>query len=108
MLYLHSKRTDAGMSTDKHKPYKDKPWGGRFTERTDAFVEKFTASVGFDWRLYACDIEGSRAHARTLAKAGIITEAECERLLTGLADILQEIERGEFVWQVALEDVHMN
>jgi argininosuccinate lyase len=108
MLYLHSKRTGAGMSTDKHKLYKDKPWGGRFTERTNAFVEKFTASVGFDWRLYACDIAGSRAHARTLAKAGIITEAECERLLTGLADILQEIERGEFVWQVALEDVHMN
>ncbi|HKH20366.1 MAG TPA: argininosuccinate lyase, partial [Gammaproteobacteria bacterium] len=54
---------------DKIKPDKDKPWGGRFVERTDAFVEKFTASVGFDWRLYAYDIEGSRAHARTLAKA---------------------------------------
>jgi argininosuccinate lyase len=55
----------------------DKPWGGRFTESTDAFVEAFTASVNFDQRLYRYDIEGSRAHARMLAKVGVITAAEC-------------------------------
>ncbi|MGH8501256.1 MAG: argininosuccinate lyase [Gammaproteobacteria bacterium] len=91
------------MSIDK-----DKPWGGRFVEQTDAFVEEFTASVGFDRRLYACDIDGSRAHARTLARAGVISKRECDRLLAGLDEILAEIERGEFVWKVALEDVHMN
>jgi len=91
------------MSTDKNKP-----WGGRFVERIDAFVEEFTASVGFDRRLYACDIEGSRAHARTLAKAGVISCAECEQLLNGLDTVQAEIEGGEFSWQVALEDVHMN
>jgi len=96
------------VSIDKIKPDKDKPWGGRFVERTDAFVEKFTASVGFDWRLYAYDIEGSRAHARTLAKADIISKADCERLLSSLSEIQAEIERDEFEWQVSLEDVHMN
>jgi argininosuccinate lyase len=96
------------VSIDKPKSDKDKLWGGRFVERTDAFVEKFTASVGFDWRLYAYDIEGSRAHARTLAKADIISKADCERLLTGLSEIQAEIERDEFEWQVSLEDVHTN
>jgi argininosuccinate lyase len=96
------------VSIDKPKSDKDKLWGGRFVERTDTFVEKFTASVGFDWRLYAYDIEGSRAHARTLAKADIISKADCERLLTGLSEIQAEIERDEFEWQVSLEDVHTN
>jgi len=91
------------MSIDK-----DKPWSGRFVERIDAFVEEFTTSVGFDRRLYACDIEGSRAHSRTLAKVGVISEAECGQLLSGLDTVQAEIERGEFVWKAALEDVHMN
>lgn len=86
----------------------DKPWKGRFTEATDAFVETFTASVGVDRRLYAHDIEGSMAHARMLAKTGIITAAECEAILKGLTDIRVDIERGDFAWSVALEDVHMN
>ncbi len=86
----------------------DKPWKGRFTEATDAFVEAFTASVAFDQRLYAHDIDGSTAHARMLARAGILTEAECASILAGLEEIRAEIERGEFDWSVALEDVHMN
>jgi argininosuccinate lyase len=101
------------MSADQRKsntrtPPKDKPWTGRFVEQTDAFVEQFTASVGFDRRLYVHDIEGSRAHARTLARAGIISDAECERLLAGLQEIQDEIERGDFAWELRLEDVHMN
>ncbi|MBI5462636.1 MAG: argininosuccinate lyase [Gammaproteobacteria bacterium] len=83
-------------------------WGGRFSESTDAFVQAFTASVGFDRRLYAYDIAGSIAHARMLAKVGVLTEAECSTIVAGLTDIRAEIERGAFDWSVALEDVHMN
>jgi len=86
----------------------DKLWGGRFTEATDAFVEAFTASVDFDRRLYRHDIEGSKAHARMLAKVGVLTEDECEKILAGLDDVLADIERGDFAWSVSLEDVHMN
>jgi argininosuccinate lyase len=85
-----------------------KPWGGRFTESTDAFVEAFTASINFDQRLYRYDIAGSIAHARMLAHTGIITDDECTRIIGGLEDIQADIERGDFAWSVALEDIHMN
>ncbi|MCI0507027.1 MAG: argininosuccinate lyase [Gammaproteobacteria bacterium] len=85
-----------------------KPWGGRFTEPTDAFVEAFTASVSFDQRLYAQDIAGSIAHARMLAKIGVLTSEEYEAIVEGLQAIKDEIERGDFTWRVDLEDVHMN
>jgi len=85
-----------------------KPWGGRFTESTDAFVEAFTASVTFDQRLYRYDLEGSRAHARMLAKVQVLTEAERDAILSGLDQIEQAIERGDFEWSIRLEDVHMN
>jgi argininosuccinate lyase len=86
----------------------EKLWGGRFSEATDAFVEAFTASVGFDARMYRQDIQGSIAHARMLAKVGVLTEAECEKIMRGLNDILLDIERGDFAWLVSFEDVHMN
>ncbi len=86
----------------------DKPWGGRFSEPTDAFVERFTASVGFDQRMYAADIRGSIAHATMLEKAGILTGVEREQIVTGLQAIQAEIEAGNFEWSVKLEDVHMN
>ncbi|SFX56601.1 argininosuccinate lyase [Marinospirillum alkaliphilum] len=86
----------------------EKPWGGRFSEPTDAFVEGFTASVNFDKRLYHHDIEGSIAHATMLAKVGVLTEMERDAIVQGLKDIRAEIERGEFQWSVKLEDVHMN
>ena len=86
----------------------DKPWAGRFTEGTDAFVEAFTASVGFDKRLYRHDIAGSVAHARMLNKIGVLTDKECEAIINGLAELQVEIEQGQFAWSVALEDVHMN
>jgi argininosuccinate lyase len=87
---------------------KSKPWGGRFTEATDAFVERFTASVPFDHRLFRQDIEGSRAHARMLARVGVLSDEERDLILTGLDEIEQSIERGELSWDIALEDVHMN
>jgi argininosuccinate lyase len=86
----------------------EKPWGGRFTESTDAFVETFTASIQFDNRLYRYDIAGSIAHARMLGHVGIITETECGQIVAGLESILADIERGDFAWSVALEDIHMN
>ncbi|MBL8251558.1 MAG: argininosuccinate lyase, partial [Candidatus Competibacter sp.] len=86
----------------------NKTWGGRFTESTDAFVAAFTASVGFDRRMYRQDIAGSIAHARMLARVGVLTAAECQAIVGGLEEIRGEIERGEFEWSVALEDVHMN
>ena len=83
-------------------------WGGRFNEPTDAFVARFTASVDFDQRLYRQDIQGSIAHARMLTQVGVLTEDERDEIIKGLGEIRIEIERGEFQWSVALEDVHMN
>jgi argininosuccinate lyase len=85
-----------------------KPWSGRFDQPTDAFVEAFTASVGFDRRLYKHDIAGSVAHARMLARQGVLTDEECDAIVDGLGRIQGSIEDGSFHWSVALEDVHMN
>ncbi|HEX9627539.1 MAG TPA: argininosuccinate lyase [Acidiferrobacterales bacterium] len=87
---------------------RDKPWDGRFTEPTDAFVEHFTASVGFDRRLYRHDIAGSVAHAQMLAHVGVLTAEERDAIVRGLKEIEAEIDAGGFVWSEALEDVHMN
>ena len=89
-------------------PDSQKPWGGRFIESTDAFVEAFTASVKFDQRLYRYDILGSRAHARMLEKVGVLSNTELDSILSGLEQIEQDIEQGNFQWSVGLEDVHMN
>lgn len=80
----------------------------RFAEATNAFVEVFTASVNFDQRMAQQDIQGSLAHAAMLGKIGILTEQELTDIQHGLAQISGEIERGEFVWSVKQEDVHMN
>ncbi len=85
-----------------------KPWGGRFSEPTDAFVERFTASVNFDRRLYHHDINGSLAHARMLARVGVLSADELGLIETGLEEIRADIEAGRFHWSVGLEDVHMN
>jgi argininosuccinate lyase len=90
------------------KSASQKPWGGRFTESTDAFVEAFTASVDFDKRLYRYDIQGSRAHARMLEKVGVLSKTELDSILSGLEQIEGDIEQGRFEWSVSLEDVHMN
>lgn len=90
------------------KPDAIKPWGGRFSEPTDAFVERFTASVTFDQRLYHHDINGSIAHATMLGKVGILTADEVQEIIDGLEAIREEIVAGKFEWSIALEDVHMN
>ena len=83
-------------------------WGGRFSEPTDAFVERFTASVDFDQRLYHHDIRGSIAHATMLERVGVLTTDERDAIIQGLGEIEQEIAEGRFAWSVKLEDVHMN
>ena len=85
-----------------------KPWGGRFVERTDVFVERFTASVSFDQRLAKYDIEGSKAHANMLQECDVLSEQECRAIVDGLQQIAGEIEANSFDWAVELEDVHMN
>ncbi|MDH5798671.1 MAG: argininosuccinate lyase [Paracoccaceae bacterium] len=83
-------------------------WGGRFATGPDAIMEAINASIGFDKRLYAQDIEGSRAHAAMLAAQGIITDSDAEAIREGLLTVLSEIEDGKFVFSAALEDIHMN
>ncbi|PIU49270.1 MAG: argininosuccinate lyase [Desulfobacterales bacterium CG07_land_8_20_14_0_80_52_14] len=86
----------------------EKLWGGRFSERTDRIAEAFTASIDVDRRLYAYDIEGSIAHCKTLAKAGVITQQEADTLIQGLIRIKKDIEYRKFELDESLEDIHMN
>lgn len=85
-----------------------KLWGGRFTQPTDKFVEEFTASIEFDQRLYRYDIQGSKAHAEMLGRQEIIGTDEAKQIITGLDEILQDIDAGKVEFTVALEDIHMN
>lgn len=85
---------------------KSKVWGGRFQKGMDEVVEKFNASISFDARLYAQDIEGSMAHCRMLAKQGIISEEEASQILSALAEIKREMDRGEIPLDEVHEDVH--
>lgn len=86
----------------------NKMWGGRFGESPDAIMEEINASVGFDKRFAPQDIRGSKAHARMLAKQGIIASADADQIVAGLEAIEGEIEAGSFEFSRALEDIHMN
>lgn len=86
----------------------EKMWGGRFAAGTDSLVEAFTASIQVDRRLYAEDIRGSMAHARMLGRVGVLTEAEAEAIVTGLAQVRQEIVEDRLPFVDALEDIHMH
>ena len=83
-------------------------WGGRFASGPDAIMEAINASIGFDQRMAAQDIAGSRAHAAMLAAQGIITDKDAEAIGKGLLTVLSEIEAGSFEFSTALEDIHMN
>ncbi len=86
----------------------EKPWDGRFSERTDQSVELFTSSIDFDKRLYPYDIEGSIAHSKMLAKVGIISEEEADQLIQGLGKVKRELDHGTFAFDHSLEDIHMH
>ncbi len=87
---------------------KNSAWGGRFNHGPAEAVAAYTESCSYDQALYAHDIEGSKAHARMLARQGIITENEAAELVRGLDAVKAEIKSGVFTWQISLEDVHMN
>lgn len=89
-------------STDKYT------WGGRFSEPMAELVKRYTQSVSFDKRLALYDIQGSLAHAKMLAKTGIISEDDWHDIQKGLEQIRDEIVSGQFEWSVDLEDVHLN
>jgi argininosuccinate lyase len=85
-----------------------KPLRSRFQKETNKLVQEYTASISFDQRLYRQDIAGSIAHAKMLAKQGIISGKDAELMVMGLSSIGQEIEQGNFVFHTELEDIHMN
>lgn len=94
-------------STRDNQP-SNQMWGGRFAAGPDAIMEAINASISFDKRLYAQDIQGSRAHAAMLAATGIVTDSDAKAIREGLLTVLSEIEAGNFPFRVALEDIHMN
>ena len=85
-----------------------KAWGGRFKGKTEPLMERFSASIGFDWVLYEYDIEGSKAHAEMLHKIGVLSEKEKEIIVTALEEMKREIREGEFSFSSSLEDIHMH
>jgi argininosuccinate lyase len=102
-------RKDAGaVVSSKNGATGAKPWGGRFGEATDRLVEAYTQSIDADARLLPYDIAGSMAHARMLGETGIIPKTDAERIVRGLAQILDEYYRGAWQLKPELEDVHMN
>ena len=86
----------------------NKMWGGRFQSGPDAIMEEINASIGFDRRLFAQDIAGSKAHAAMLAERGIISKADAQAIRRGLEQVQGEIEAGTFKFSRALEDIHLN
>ena len=98
----------ASKSTEALPGDNTNTWSGRFDEPVSELVQRYTASVGFDKRLAEYDIQGSLAHARMLAAGGIIGHHDLAAIERGLGQIGQEIQGGKFVWQLALEDVHLN
>jgi argininosuccinate lyase len=83
-------------------------WGGRFKSGPGAIMQEINASIGFDKRLYAQDIAGSKAHAAMLAQQGIISKSDAKEISRGLDQVQAEIEGGQFTFSTALEDIHMN
>ena len=97
------------MSSSKNSlANKAQAWSARFAEPVDELVQRYTASIGFDHRFALVDIEGSLAHAEMLAKQKIISAADLADIQKGMAQIKGEIDAGQFEWQLALEDVHLN
>jgi len=94
--------------SDSQNDATNQQWGGRFSEATDAFVQRFTASVQFDQRMYKQDIQGSVAHATMLAEAGVLSAEERDAIIQGLQTVQADIEAGRVDWSIPLEDVHMN
>ena len=96
------------VKSELDKSKTDKVWSGRFNEPVSELVKRYTASVDFDKRLAAFDIQGSLAHSKMLGAQGIISQDDVAQIAQGLNEILQEIQAGQFEWRLDLEDVHLN
>ncbi|HRF11544.1 MAG: Argininosuccinate lyase 1 [Candidatus Accumulibacter phosphatis] len=83
-------------------------WAGRFSEPMSDLVKRYTASVDFDWRMWRQDIRASLAHATMLARQNIISTDDLADIERGMAQVVSEIETGNFVWSLDLEDLHLN
>ena len=90
------------------EPKSNSMWGGRFASGPDAIMEAINASIDFDKRLAAQDVEASRAHAAMLGATGIVSDSDAQAIREGLQAVLAEIEAGDFPFSKALEDIHMN
>jgi argininosuccinate lyase len=98
----------AGQPSSNPLGNKHQAWSALFDEPMSELVQRYTASVGFDQRLWRADIAGSLAHAEMLSAQGVISVQDGAAIARGLAQVKQEIESGQFTWQLALEDVHLN
>ncbi len=87
---------------------KSEAWSALFSEPMSELVQRYTASVGFDQRLWRADIDGSLAHADMLHQQGLISADDLASIQRGLASIADDIEAGRFEWKLELEDVHLN
>ncbi len=86
----------------------NKMWGGRFDAKPSDLMQEINQSITFDKKLYAQDIKGSAAHAKMLAKIGVLTSSEAKKITEALKKIEKEIESGELIFKIELEDIHMN
>lgn len=96
------------IKTKSIKAQSNQMWGGQFTSSPSELMSKINVSISFDKRLYKQDIEGSIAHANMLAQQKIISAADAKAIVSGLKDILGDIEAGKFEFKDSLEDIHMN
>lgn len=94
--------------SDNQLANKSQAWSALFSEPMSDLVKRYTASVGFDQRLWRADIAGSLAHAEMLAAQGILSAEDHDAIQRGLNEIAAEIEAGQFEWKLDLEDVHLN
>ena len=100
----------AAQKLATEKPESDKSstklWGGRFTGKNDPLMERFNASIAFDQRMWAADVQGSQAYARAIALVGIITQSEADQIDAGLEQVATEWSAGSFTFTAADEDIH--
>ena len=96
------------MTSSNSLDRKSQAWSALFSEPMSELVQRYTASVFFDQRLWRADIQGSLAHAEMLQAQGIINAHDLADIQRGLKQITQDIESGQFEWKLELEDVHLN
>ena len=105
---MNAKTKNLSAQDPATQPGANTMWGGRFAAGPAEVMEQINASIGFDRRLYAQDIAGSKAHCTMLVHQRIISQEDGAAILAGLDKVLSEIEAGDFEFKTSLEDIHMN